>query len=224
MKRKIYPLVIIVLLTLFSCGNNPPELKQIRKQINYIYLVDKEKIETEVSFVLNAKDEDGDEDLEAIYIINDKNQVYWQLEKQDWLIREVLGIKWIGFNHLKNIKGIKPYTGNYRILIIDQAGERDETYFFLPPIKSFPEKKDFPKIKKTKHNDCIEVISKNRNNIITFYDKEMNIIETISATPGFLYLDMISNKSVQSDCEYITISTYSNIFGGGLFYKGFSLE
>lgn len=131
--QSIFYLLIIltVYFTLVSCSGKPPQLNYV--YANPLYRMDQLKEEKTQSLVLFLEvfDEDGAGDLEFIYLIHDKQQLYWTINSDNWTTRKINEIQWIGCNSIvMPDRGTFP-EGEYRVQIVDKAGDRDESFFVL---------------------------------------------------------------------------------------------
>lgn len=125
----------MVLLLGVGCSQEAPEIRQQFVQRNYR---EDPRINVgyeQLSVFLHVDDEDGYEDLEYLYIIHDKDELFWILDADSWEYRERDGETWIGSNEIV-MADFTPFPeGTYRLVVIDKAGERKETEAFLlsPP-------------------------------------------------------------------------------------------
>ena len=122
---------IFFILIFFSCSGEPPQFQEVWWQLNLINDFSPEDPIQSLSLFIHAIDDDGDNDLENIYLINDESQLVWNIPLELWTTYTDQQIKWIGFNRLMAPgDGIFP-EGDYRILLVDMGGERDEYSFYL---------------------------------------------------------------------------------------------
>lgn len=123
---------ITLTLIFFSCSGEAPRLIESWHQLNIINDPESESESNQaLSFFIHGEDDDGETDLEQIYLINDEFQLFWRIPSDQWISHTIQGVLWIGFNNLLAPgKGIFP-DGEYRILLIDSGGERDEKSFYL---------------------------------------------------------------------------------------------
>jgi hypothetical protein len=142
--RKVTIIISLFTALLSSCSENPPEIDQQFWQINRFNDLESGEIYDTLSLFLLVEDPDGIEDISSLYIINDSSELFWKLSPEDWVIKENQGVTWIGSNRIKTDDRSMFPTGNYRALVIDEAGERVEHTFYLKNSSFSPEKKDFP--------------------------------------------------------------------------------
>ena len=93
-------------------------------------------------FVL-ASDEDGVDDMDKMYVINDEHQLYWEISGKN-LRLEKYGENeiWMGSNFITmpSPDDVLP-SGTYRIMLLDSSGERAKTSVVISNnIKGAPDK------------------------------------------------------------------------------------
>lgn len=199
-----------------GCGNNPPELKQIYNQINFINTPGSAAVTAELLVLVNADDEDGADDIESVHIINDDEQFFWSADKDNWTTRDSRGMKWKGSQRLSTIDGKMPEIGEFRVLVTDQAGERDEDRIFIPLIKELPVPDVFAELIFQDEGNFVVKSSENKN-IVSFYDSKNNLLGAYNATPGLVNVKKLRDgAAVYEKYQSIEVSYYSNSFGAGI--------
>jgi hypothetical protein len=128
-----------------------------------------------LSLFVHATDDDGEEDLDEIFLIFDDEYTVWNIPSELWIKQTENGVTWIGFNGLSAPGDGHFSEGNYRVLLIDLGGDRAESSFYLrnsiPPLDEI----NLPEI--TFDNDNLTVRSDFPKFEIWFYDQEGNIVE-----------------------------------------------
>jgi len=119
--RKII-LFLLVVLFLVNCESNPPEIVNVFWHFTYRKDVLLNTESTDLALFINAKDADGPEDLETIYLFNDKEEYYWEINSDNWF----KGNPWIGTNSIRMPDGSAVPDGNYRVVLQDVGGEKAE--------------------------------------------------------------------------------------------------
>ena len=128
-----------------------------------------------LSLFIHASDEDGEEDLDQIYLIHDDLYRFWSIPSDLWQSYSDQDIRWIGFNGLIAPGDGSFPEGNYRILLIDAGGERDETSFFLRNNIPDAESLQLPQIQFDQNT--LNVYSDYPKFQLWFYDIDGNLIE-----------------------------------------------
>ncbi len=128
-----------VLVILFmGCSQEPPEILQKFHQIHYRDDTETGTVYPELSLFIQADDEDGYEDLEYLYIVQDDAELVWEIDAEEWAHRDMEGESWIGSNSIVMADFSSFPEGVYRIILIDKAGERNETEMYLDTVGAPP--------------------------------------------------------------------------------------
>ena len=93
---------------------------------------------------MELADEDGIDDIKTIYIINDTEELFWKIDEKSWVYKTVNNENWFGSNNIvmNDFSGFP--IGQYRVVVIDDAGERQEITFTISsydrkfPAEQFP--------------------------------------------------------------------------------------
>lgn len=129
-------------LLFISCSGKPPVLGEVWWHLNVEKTPGEEQTVQSLSLFVHATDDDGDKDLEDLYLINDGERLYWEIPSEQWVRYTEQSTDWIGFNGLRAPGDGRFPDGNYRVLLIDAGGERDEKNLFVK--NSIPRDKDIP--------------------------------------------------------------------------------
>ena len=197
----------LLFLSLFpSCSENPPEIEQLFWQSNRYYDLDKRAVYNTLSVFIQVSDQDGIEDIASLYIINDKEELFWKINNENLVIKENRGAVWAGSSRIKmNDYSLFP-TGEYRVLVIDEAGEREETSFIFKNSSYMPDKEQFPLLSITGNN----VRTGGGADVLWIYDENGSLI-TENYTEG--------NKQVfplMENAYELFVYRYDRINGTGL--------
>jgi hypothetical protein len=112
---------------LASCGGKPPEVNVVDWRLEL--RPSKGGAYESLSVFSSLKDDDGIEDIEELWIIQDDEALSWKLTNADWTKKTEGADNWIGAAGLaRNDYGQMP-RGEYRVVAIDAAGERVEKAF-----------------------------------------------------------------------------------------------
>lgn len=132
------PGLVFLLLLAAGCSQEPPEILEKFQQINYMDDRETGNGYDQLSLFLHADDQDGYEDLEYLYIVQDEEELFWEMTADEWDYRERDGETWIGSNTLV-MADFSPFPeGLYRVILIDKAGERMETEIYIPRTAGAP--------------------------------------------------------------------------------------
>ena len=83
MKRKL-PVFFAVLTALFGCDGAPPEISEVFTQVTIFKNLRTFQSEEILSLFLVISDEDGEDDIESIYLLNDGQELFWRLDSLNW--------------------------------------------------------------------------------------------------------------------------------------------
>jgi hypothetical protein len=124
-------LIILTLLFIAGCADNPPEIYQAFWQVNIFNNRENETTHPQLSLFIHVHDPDGLEDLDEIYLINDKKELFWKLDSESWIEVTEEDESWIGSNTLSLPHPSMDFTGEYRLLLLDVGGASAEKVIFI---------------------------------------------------------------------------------------------
>lgn len=131
LNKKILSVILFVLL-FTGCSENAPEISQVFWQLNLFRNQDTGAENQALTLFVMAEDGDGSEDLETMYIINDKEELFWKLTGPELRIEKYgENETWVGNNCIHMLSDAPFPDGKYRIILVDGAGDRDETEVIL---------------------------------------------------------------------------------------------
>ena len=136
-------LIICLVLILGSCSESAPKISQTFWQINLVHDQKTGKNSQALTIFVMASDDDGVDDMDKMYVINDEQQLYWEISGSS-LRSEKYGENevWMGSNFItmSNPEESIP-SGTYRIMLLDSSGERAKSSVVINNnIKAVPEK------------------------------------------------------------------------------------
>ena len=88
----------------------------------------------ELSFFVFAKDEDGPDEVEFLYLIQEEEELFWVLDAENWEKVSKGNDVWLGASSLRMPMGEQFPRENYRLVVIDKTGQRSEKEFY-PAVK-----------------------------------------------------------------------------------------
>lgn len=126
-------LLPLLLLLIMACGNSPPEIMNQYWQLNLTETDGEEGwiSREELSFFVLVADEDGPEEVEFLYLIQEEEELFWKLSAENWETQRLGADEWLGASSLRMPRGEEFPRKTYRILVIDKSGQRSEAEFFL---------------------------------------------------------------------------------------------
>ena len=138
-------LIFLLCLTLIlgSCSESAPKISQTFWQINLMHDQNTGKNSQTLTIFVMASDDDGVDDMDKMYVINDEHQLYWEISGKD-LRLEKYGENelWMGSNFITMpVPEDALPSGTYRIMLLDSSGERAKTSVVINNnIKGAPDK------------------------------------------------------------------------------------
>ena len=121
-----------ILLFFCSCGGEAPEILQNSWELTVSKDRGSGSVTTSLGVFVQVDDADGLSDITDLYLISDKEELFFHVSAEEWTEREMGGETWIGTtSFMMPDRGAFP-AGTYRILVLDKAGERSEAEIFLP--------------------------------------------------------------------------------------------
>lgn len=134
------------LLILASCSASAPIIRESKWKITIVQDKDDNSIYEKLSIFLNCYDDDGENDIETIFFIDDDNGLYWELDDSSWDIKYIDEVKWLGSSSI-----VMPDRSNIprvaiRTLVRDLAGESTEDTIYITKSYTDFEKIVFPEL------------------------------------------------------------------------------
>ena len=113
-------------LLLGSCQAHAPEVRAVVFELTLIDDREQAIVYESASLYLRVFDSDGAEDLDALYLVHDVSELFWELSTDRWVMREIDEDVWVGADRL-TMPGLARFpSGQYRLIIRDLAGEEVE--------------------------------------------------------------------------------------------------
>lgn len=121
----------VFILFIFSCTVNAPQIKDSQWDITIVKDLSRDLIYEELSLFLYCYDEDGENDIETLMFIDDKNQFYWEIDRETWDVKVIDDIKWIGSASLVMPDRSAIPRVPIRLFVRDMAGEDIEDKIYI---------------------------------------------------------------------------------------------
>jgi hypothetical protein len=164
--------ILVVLVAAFglvlACSSAPPRITGL---YSTLAVVDNRTLQAkyeQLSVFVQAEDENGFSDLAHLYIINDRADLYWALGPDSWERRGPQGQEWVGSNDIVMPDGSALPRGEYRVVLVDISGARDERTFVLDHGPTKPGAVVFPTLKL--QSDRITVAGPYANDTVSVID------------------------------------------------------
>ncbi len=124
-------LKISLCIFITSCSVSTPEIKDFKWDIKIVKDLQKDIIYESLSIFVNCYDEDGENDIDTLYFINDDSGIYWELNSDEWQEKFIEDDRWIGSNSIIMPDRSPIPRDSLRIHIRDLAGESVEEKLYI---------------------------------------------------------------------------------------------
>jgi hypothetical protein len=164
---------LAVILALSSCSRTKPEIS-----FGFLQLVlyqEETRPQEHYSFFIIPEDDDGIENLEELYLYNDKEQLRWHIKSDEWISYTQDQKTWIGTRSITVREGRLP-RGVYRAVLVNKGGEKGERNFTFDGNARFP----FPELEIT--DGVYTIKSQWPANRLVCYDRSGNYSATVELT------------------------------------------
>ena len=152
-------LLLCLALVLGSCSESAPKISQTFWQLNLVHDQKTGKDTQALTIFVMASDDDGVDDMDKMYVINDEHQLYWEISGKNLRVEKYGENEvWMGSNFITMPAPEEPLPGGtYRIMLLDSSGERAKTSVVISNnIKGSPDK--WPTL--TKMGDSVRIEGK----------------------------------------------------------------
>ena len=182
MKRFSLLLLLLALITFFSCSRAEPEI--LYGYMELVYYPGRTRPLERYSFFILPEDEDGVENLSELYLYNDREGLRWVMTSSDWIEYEEDGKVWIGSRSIAMFDDNPLPRGQYRAVLYNRGGESTERRFTFdgPETPPYP----FPLFSITEgmyHIDSLYPVNR-----FICYDQQGTPIQTISVRENDGYI------------------------------------
>ena len=158
---------------MFSCSRTEPKISF--GFIALTYFQERDRFVERYSFFIIPEDEDGQENLEDLYLYHDREQLRWHLKSSDWVKFSRGGKDWIGSRSISIQEGEALPRGNFRAVLVNKGGEKSERIFTFdgPEEPRFP----FPSLEISAGRYTVQ--SAYPSNHLLFYNDRGEILNTV---------------------------------------------
>src|SRR6056297_86425 len=124
-------LLLVLPVLLSSCSGAPPKISQLFWQLNIVRDIETSSQYEELSLYVHAQDPDGTGDLEEIVLLHPDAELRWNFTPETWRKEERSGEVWLGGSGIKSGSSAQLPRGEYKLQLVDKAGETAVTNFFI---------------------------------------------------------------------------------------------
>lgn len=139
-------LSLFAVLIFLSCTVSAPIVRESDWDITVVKDLDKDRVYEILSIFLNCYDEDGENDIETVYFIDDESGIYWELNSDNWEVKYIDDTKWIGSRTLMMPDRSAIPRSPIRIHVRDLAGETVEAKLYISKRKIDIKTLEFPEL------------------------------------------------------------------------------
>ncbi len=215
MNNRIFLSLLIPIIVLqICCSKSPPEIHRVFWQINIVEDHDLKKNYEQLALFVNSSDEDGKDDLEYIYLIFDKEELFWKFDNETWNSMDIDNELWLGSNKITMPDYSSIPRGEARVILIDQYGDRAFEKIFIPAKKMNVNNMDFPVLEIKGNN--FRVKSRYKTKKIWLYDGTGNLINEVNAKNKGIPMEEIFFTEEPEDNNRLFLYAYDSESGFGL--------
>lgn len=224
LRRNVLDFAIIASLVFASsaCTVTKPEILELTWQIHHRHDIQERTKTEELSFWVHVNDEDGDDDIESVYIIHDGSELFWRLQADSWERTTIGEELWFGHSGLRMYRdGLFP-RGTYRVMVVDRAGERAESTLYVSSDRIPPEDTEYP-VLSIKDGE-ISVASPTERLTLWFYDGAAAVVKLFPTTSTQIPISSALSRPEQDIAVGLAVYIYDNDSGIGAITGIYALE
>lgn len=90
----------ILFVFFISCSVSSPVIREKKWEIKVNKDIESNIIYESLSLFVNCYDEDGENDVDKLYVIDDQTGIYWELNSNNWLEKRMGDDRWLGSNSI----------------------------------------------------------------------------------------------------------------------------
>lgn len=214
--------MVLIVALVSGCTGEAPEIRQIFWQLNLAFdPVVNLKYEA-LSMFVHVADADGIEDVDLLYILQDSNELLWELNAEGWQKFENGEETWFGSNNIRMYDGSSFPRALYRLVVIDKSGERSTDEFFINADNVDVDLTPFPR--GTVNGDTIELEGGFSEFTLWFYDEAGDQIKIFTSSDKTLPISSALNARERQIVRYFYVNTLEAGGGYGYIFGPISLE
>jgi hypothetical protein len=204
----------VVAILAASCSTTPPKIAQTFWQLNLVTNPETNRSHESLSLFLHVTDDNGQSDLDSIYLINDAAELYWRLTPSNWQFLDENGELWVGSNSIEMPDFSALPRGAYRVLLSNLAGERATDEIFLSAQKLSAAGKDFPEI--SVKGGRVTVGQSPVDPVLWVYNPAGRLIGTRRGSGTYAAASLVPSGGQRSDALTLYVYAYDKNCGCGL--------
>lgn len=215
--RRLAVFTVAIILSLsYGCTGEAPEIRQIFWQLNLAFDPVADLKYEALSVFVHVADADGIEDVDLLYILQDKDELLWELDAEGWQKFENGEEIWIGSNNIQMNDGSSFPRASYRLIVVDRAGERSTDEFFINADKVDVNLTPFPRARVS--GDTIELEGGFTEFTLWFYDDAGDQVKIFTSGEKSVPISSALNAREQQIVRQFYINTLNPGGGYGFIY------
>jgi hypothetical protein len=217
-KNKILPVSFAFLLLVLysSCSGAKPEVMFLSSALNLVYDRDLDRSYEQLSVNIKVNDDDGFDDLDKLYIINDSNRLFWEVNHENWIASELKKEYWIGTNTIIQADYSPLPRGLYRLVLQDYSGEKDEKTFRISTAKLNVDEIEIPVM--SLENEILTISSTYKDHTIIVLDSAGNIVARHKTPKNKIsFGTIVRNKNQKSAAASYYIYSFQDVYRVGIY-------
>ncbi|HPE87928.1 MAG: hypothetical protein H7A27_08245 [Spirochaetaceae bacterium] len=184
-----------------SCSSSPPEIVSLAVRLIVLAADQAGARDERLSVFVSVADAQGVGDIEYLYVVHDGDELCWTLGPDDWRRADDGSSVWLGSNSL-DAPGPTIPRGDYRLVMVDKAGERAERNFTL----SAPETSAYAAPSVRLSGATAVVATAYPTNTAFFFDAGGNVTHTAPIAKGSTELDSLWPEGKwRTGADYIAV-------------------
>ena len=155
-----------------SCSRTEPRIPY--GIIKLVYYQGQSRPEERFSFFVIAEDDDGIENLDALYLYHDREGLRWKLSADDWVAVEEEGKTWVGSRGIGMPGSETLPRGQYLAVLVNKGGDQTERTFGF----DIPESARYPFPIFSIYEGRYNIESRYPQHFLIGYDESGNYVQT----------------------------------------------
>lgn len=192
----IFPVIFL------SCSLSSPVIKEVQWDIKLVKDTKNNVVYESLSIFMNISDEDGRNDVKTIMLIDEKNQIHWELNSENW-IREDKGDIWYGTNSIIMADRSPIPRSTFKLFVRDRAGESVEDKVYITKQKLDTATVKFPELEIKNRKFILKNYT--QATILGFSDIGEHLYSGIITQNSSTFESIFNDRPVEAGLKYYLI-------------------
>jgi hypothetical protein len=207
-------MALVFFIIFLSCSGSRPQVNQVFWQMNFVKNLTAGVTDEQLVVFFVPADDDGLDDIEQAYLINDASGLHWELNRASWMSQQVSGAEWLGHPAISMPDSAPLPRGLYRLYISDRAGLNAAREFYVNTDSNLAKNAVFPSMEKDAQS--LRIIS-GRPVELRVYSRSGDLVYTNYLSPGTYAWDLaVPTISLRNPDFYCALYQYDEATGTGL--------